>query len=254
MNESPIKDIWDEDSLSGLKYGVKEQLYKEEEKKLEKAIEEEESLLKQRLREKWNEEYRERACYVEQGVRYYRWADKHPEEARGDRKERTISRWGFSICSCVGAMLILSLIALFVNDLILKGFYHAGFPDMTISDPLFKDVFSQEMGILGPIFGPPLISFFLYAWLEGEYFNADRRGERRFPQLVWSTVFMCLIIWGVEIRSNFFLPTMFFLSFLVPLVGPLLFYVLTIKFILPKQSSSAPYKNVTYPWEWGRFR
>lgn len=252
MNTSPIKDIWDDDSLSGLKYGVKEQLYKEEEKKLEKAIEEEESLLKQRLREKWNEEYREHARYVEQGVRYYRWADKHPEEARKDRKERTISRWGFSICSCVGAMLILCLVALSVNDFILKGFHYAGFPDMTISDPLFKEVFSHGIG--GPIFVPPLISFFLYAWLESEYFNADRRGERRFPQLVWSTVFMCLIIWGVEIRSNFFLPTMFFLSFPILLIGPLLFYVLTIKFTLPRQSSSAPYKNVTYPWEWGRVR
>lgn len=251
MNTSPIKDE-SENSSSYSKYVARYQLNKKEEEKLENDINEQESLFKQRLKEKWNEEYRERVSYVRQSVRYYRWEDKHPEEARRDRKKRAVSRWVYSICSCAFFMFILCLVADFVNDSVLKGFHYAGFPDMTISDPLFKEVFSQGIG--GPILVPPLISFFLYFCLENNYYDADRRGEPRLPQLVWSTVFMCLIIWGVELKSNFFLPTMFFLSFLILLPGPLLFYVLAIKFILPRQSSSAPYKDVTYPWEWGRFR
>lgn len=164
-----------------------------------------------RLQEKWDNEYYECLNKVRRLRRYSIWKEKHPEEARKEERRRHLTLWFESFLPCIIFVGILWIIAYIVNDFILDGFHYAGYQYLSISDSLFCDVFRQDSSVFEVIF-PPAVSFLMYAILRWKFYK-DKVDDGYHPaHLVCPTLIMCVVLWGIEINSNFLLPTVFFLT------------------------------------------
>lgn len=221
-------------------------LAEEQERKkwrFENSVEREMERRKKKLQEKWDNEYYECLNKVRRQQRYFIWQETHPEEARKEERDRHMTLWLKCILPCVFFVGILSFIAFLVNDFILEGFHYSGFPDLTIQDPLFYDVFGQNGFFLEVIF-PPIVSILMYHIMKSKLHKGSEGSH--YPHIAYPTTIMCLALWGIELTSNFLLPTVSFLAVVLLCAGvPLWFFVAVVNG-LSNSESDLPYKRIDF--------
>lgn len=199
----------------------------------------------ERLQEKWDKEYYECLNKVRARKRYSIWKENHIEEASKEERSRHFSLWFESSLPCVLFVFILCVIAWIINYCILDGFHSAGFPDMTIQDPLFSDVFGHSGFLLELIF-PPIVSRLMFLIMRWKLYRITESDGSRYPNLVVPTTAMCFILWGIEVTSNFLLPTIFFFSIILLCAGiPLWFFVVVVDG-LSNPEDDLPYKRIDF--------
>lgn len=211
----------------------------------EQDVEREMEWRKKNLQEKWDNEYYKCLNKVRRQQRYAIWREKHPVEARKEERARHLNLWFASCLPCVLFVFILCVIAGIINYGILDGFHSAGFPDMTIQDPLFSDVFGHSGFLLELIF-PPIVSRIMFLIMRWRLYRITESDGSRYPNLVVPTTAMCFILWGIEVTSNFLLPVVSFLSVVLLCAGfPLWFFVAVVAG-LSNPEDDLPYKRIDF--------
>lgn len=227
------------------KTAYKELAEEQEHKKwlFEQDVEREMEWRKKKLQEKWDNEYYKCLNKVRRQQRYAIWRETHLEEARKEERDRHMTLWLKCILPCVFFVGILCFIASLVNDFILEGFHYAGFPDLTIQDPLFYDVFGQKGFFLEVIF-PPIVSFLMYHIMKSKLHKGSEGSH--YPHIAYPTTIMCLALWAIELTSNFLLPTVSFLSVVLLCAGIPLWFFVAVVYGLSNPEDDRPYKRIDF--------